>query len=222
MGGAIGDLLPLAVGVAISPVPIIAVILMLLAPRAGGTSLGFLLGWVAGVIVVAGLFWWLTGVTDLGSGGEPSAGASWLKLLLGVVMLALAVKQWRGRPAAGEAAKLPAWMAAIDRFTPAKALGLGFVLSAVNPKNLALCVAAGAALGGLSVGPGLAAMAVFVLVAVSTVAVPVIGYAVAAERMRGPLDGLKVWLEANNATVMAVLLLVLGVTLVGKGVGGLS
>jgi len=34
MGGVIGDLLPTALGVAISPVPIIAVILMLLAPRA--------------------------------------------------------------------------------------------------------------------------------------------------------------------------------------------
>jgi hypothetical protein len=34
MGQAIGDLLPSAVGVAISPVPIIAVILMLGTPRA--------------------------------------------------------------------------------------------------------------------------------------------------------------------------------------------
>jgi hypothetical protein len=46
VGPVIGDLLPLAVGVAVSPVPIIAVILMLLAPRAGGASLGFLAGWV--------------------------------------------------------------------------------------------------------------------------------------------------------------------------------
>ena len=34
MGEVIGDLLPVALGVAISPVPIIAVILMLLAPDA--------------------------------------------------------------------------------------------------------------------------------------------------------------------------------------------
>ena len=48
MGGVIGDLLPTALGVAISPVPIIAVILMLLAPRAKAASVGFLLGWVSG------------------------------------------------------------------------------------------------------------------------------------------------------------------------------
>ena len=34
----IGEILPLAVGIAISPIPIIAAILMLLSPRAKGTS----------------------------------------------------------------------------------------------------------------------------------------------------------------------------------------
>ena len=36
-----------------------------------------------------------------------------------------------------------------------------------------------------------------------------------------PLDDLRVWLAANNATVMAVLLLVIGVVIFGKGLGGL-
>ena len=39
--------------------------------------------------------------------------------------------------------------------------------------------------------------------------------------MRGPLDAMKAWLEENNATVMAVLILVIGVVLIGKGIGGL-
>ncbi len=38
MGSAIGDTLPLALGIAISPIPIIAAILILLSPRARGTS----------------------------------------------------------------------------------------------------------------------------------------------------------------------------------------
>ena len=48
MGAVIGDLLANAVGVAISPVPIIAVILMLFTAKATANSLGFLLGWVLG------------------------------------------------------------------------------------------------------------------------------------------------------------------------------
>lgn len=44
MGSVLGEMLPLAVGVAISPIPIIAVILMLLSKRAGGASAGFGVG----------------------------------------------------------------------------------------------------------------------------------------------------------------------------------
>lgn len=223
MGTVLGELLPLAVGVAVSPVPIIAVILMLLAPRAGGTGQGFLLGWVAGIVAAVVVFLLFAGVADLGSSAEPSALASWLRLLLGLVILGLAVRQWRGRPAPGEQVPLPKWMAAIDSFTPGKAAGLGFVLSAVNPKNLAMGIAAGVAIaaGDLPAGQDVVAVLVFTLIAAATVAVPVIAYAVAADRMRGPLDRLKVWLEANHIAVLGVLLLVIGVVLVGNGLGGL-
>ena len=44
MGSVIGEILPLAVGIAISPIPIIAVILMLLSPHAKGASVGFMIG----------------------------------------------------------------------------------------------------------------------------------------------------------------------------------
>ena len=111
MGKAVGDTLPLAIGVAISPVPVIAVILMLLSPRAPGTGVGFLAGWVVGVAVV--------------------------------------------------------------------------------------------------------------VVASSTVAVPVIGYVAAGDRVTRPLDDLRDWLTDNNATVMTVLLLVIGAVILGQGVAGL-
>ncbi len=223
MGPVIGDLLPLALGVAISPVPIIAVILMLLTPRAGGTSTGFLIGWVAGILVACTLFTLLAAGAGLSGSSSPSTVASWIKLLLGVALIALGVLQWRKRPAPGEEAKLPAWLAAIDKVTPARAAGLGFALAAVNPKNLAMAVAAGVAIGGtpLSTGSRVACVAIFTVLAALTVAVPVLGYAFAAERMRGPLNSLKGWLEANNATVMGVLLLVIGVVLLGKGLGAL-
>lgn len=221
MGEVIGDVLPVALGVAVSPIPIISVILMLLAPRAGGTGTGFLLGWLSGIVGATALFWFLSGATDLGSGDGPSPAASTLKLLLGALLLLLAVRNWRSRPAPGETAALPKWMTAIDSFGFGKAAGLGFLLSAVNPKNLTLCVAAGSAIGGLGFGGGVTVLAVYAVVAASTVAIPVLGYTVAPRRMAAPLDRLKTWLQANNATVMAVLLAVIGVMLFGKGLGGL-
>jgi threonine/homoserine/homoserine lactone efflux protein len=224
VNGVLGDLLPLAVGVAISPVPVIAVILMLLAPRAGSTSVGFLLGWVVGVVAVTTVFTVLAATIGLGSTDTgPSTAAAWVKIVLGALLVLLAARQWRGRPESGEHAPLPKWMAAIDSFTLGKAAALGAALAAVNPKNLLLCVAAGTTVGasGLPVGDQVVAVAVFCAIAVVSVAGPVVAYAVARDRMRHPLDELNAWLQANNAAVMAVLLLVIGVALLGKGVGAL-
>jgi len=62
MNGVIGEILPLALGVAISPVPIIAAILMLLSPKAKSTSVGFLLGWVLGIVAAVVVFTLLASV----------------------------------------------------------------------------------------------------------------------------------------------------------------
>lgn len=220
MGSVIGDILPLALGVAISPIPIIAAILMLLSPKARGTSVGFLVGWVLGIVVAVVLFTLLASVIPEQDpdASKPIAGA--IKLLLGVALLILAVRQWRSRPKPGEDAALPKWMAAIDQMTAGRAFVLGFLLSAVNPKNLIMAVAAGVIIGtgGLSIGEASVAILVFVLIAASSVAVPVIAYLVASTRMAGPLEALRGWLVRNNATVMALLLLVIGIVVIGKGI----
>ena len=222
MGAVVGDLLPLAVGIAISPVPIIAVILMLLSRKATATGTGFLLGWVAGVVVVTAVVLALVGQAGDSSGGEPSTLSSVLKVVFGVLLLLMALRQWRSRPKAGEAGEMPRWMGAIESFTFGRALGLGFVLSGINPKNLLLCLGAGTTIGAahLPAGQVVVAMAVFTVLASSTVAVPVVGYLAARDRMAAPLESLQGWLTQNNAGVMAVLLLVLGTALVGKGIGG--
>ena len=218
MGAVIGEILPLALGIAISPVPIIAAILMLLSAHAAGTGTGFLAGWIAGIVVATGVFTALAGT--LSTGGEPPAWASWTKIGLGVLLLLVGARQWRAR--GGEHAT-PKWMTAIDSITPLKACGLGFLLSAVNPKNLLMAIAAGVAIGsaGLTVGEEVAAVTVFTVLAASTVAVPVIAYLLAKQKMRGPLDTMKAWLQDNSTTVMSVLILVIGVVLIGKGVSGL-
>ena len=218
----IGDLLPVALGVAISPVPIIAVILMLLAPKAKAASVAFMIGWVLGITVVITVTTFLLDPADSSDGGSSTTSAV-IKIVIGVLAMLLSVGQWRSRPGPGETAALPAWMAAIDKVTPLKAAGLGALLSGLNPKNLALCIAGGAIIGGadLTTNDTIIALIVFIAIASSTVAIPVLAFLVASERLRGPLDELRVWLTANNATVMSVLLLVIGVAILGKGIGGL-
>jgi len=133
VGTVLGDLLPLTVGVAVSPVPIIAVILMLLAPRASAASVAFAVGWVLGIAAVTVLALLLSGGTDVADDqAGPSTGSSWVKLLLGLALLAVGAKQWRGRPKPGQDVALPKWMAAIDHVTPVRALALGFPVVLVS------------------------------------------------------------------------------------------
>jgi hypothetical protein len=220
VNGAVGDVLPLALGVAISPIPIIAAILMLLSPRAKRTSLGFLAGWVAGIVVVATAFTVLSALLpeDDPDASKPIQGV--LTILLGVGLLLLAAKQWRGRPQQDVEPALPSWMSAIDTMTAGKALGLGLLLSALNPKNLIMGAGAGVAISAASLARGetVVVIAVYTGVAASTVAVPVIAYLLATDRMAGPLESLRGWLVRENAVVMAVLLLVIGVVMVGNGI----
>ena len=133
-----------AVGVAISPVPIIAVILMLFSRKATVNSVSFLLGWVFGLLGV-GLIVLALGLET--SDGGPSTTSGWIKVAIGALFLLLGVKQWHARPKKGEHASTPGWMAAIDDFTAVKSFGIALLLSAVNPKNLGLTVAAGASIG---------------------------------------------------------------------------
>lgn len=221
MNGVIGGILPLALGIAISPIPIIAAILMLLSPKAKGTSVGFLLGWVLGIVVAVVVFTLLGSIIPASDPDASKPIAGTIQIVLGALLLLLALKQWRSRPKGDAEPPMPKWMAAIDQLTAVKGAGLGFLLSAVNPKNLLMAVAAGVAIGtgGLSGGEATLAIVIFTVIAACSVAVPVIAYLIASAKMAGPLESLRHWLVHNNATVMAVLLLVIGVVLIGKGIG---
>lgn len=215
MGEAIGATLGFAVGIAISPIPVAAVILMLFSGRARTNALAFGAGWVVGIAAVASIVAALPGVgTDT---GEPSDATGWIKLVLGLLLLLVAVRQWRGRPTGDAEPPVPGWMARIDDLRPGAAVGLGLALSAVNPKNLLLGAAAGASLAALDLptGQAVGGIVVYTAVAAATVAVPVAAYLVAGARLDPTLAHTKEWLIANNSVVLAVLLVVFGVNLVG-------
>jgi Sap, sulfolipid-1-addressing protein len=222
VGQAIGDSLPLAIGVAISPIPIIAVILMLLSKDARSNSLAFAAGWVLGVAGALAIVIAVSGTIGTTTDGGPSHGVSIIKIVLGGVLIVVAVRDWMKRPKPGEEASLPGWLQAIEQMHAAKCFGVGIVISAANPKILLLLVGGGLAIAGApTTGGGEAvAAAIFVALAVSTVIVPVVGYRLFQQQMEAPLASLSVWLERNNLAVMAVLFLVIGVALLGKGIAG--
>lgn len=224
MGPSISEVLPFAVGVAISPIPLVAVILMLFTPRAKANGTAFLVGWAVGLAVLATVGYVIADTAGASSDATASDTTSTFKIVLGVLLLLGAFHKWSSRPAPGETPSMPKWMAGIDRFTPARAGGLGVLLGAVNPKNLALTLGAAAALAQLGSGgrDAAAGLVAFVVVASSTTAIAV-GYRVlGGDRSRERLDSAKAWLTTHDDAVMAVLFLVFGVVLLAQGTGRLT
>lgn len=219
MGNVVGEILPYAMAVAISPIPIIAVVLTLLSPKAKAASVGLLAGWVAGIIVTVALFILVSEMLpeDRSDGWMPILGT--IKIALGAVFLFMAIRQWRSRPRKGMEVTLPTWMQAIDKASVMSAAVIGFLLSAVNPVNLLMLASAGLTIGSSELSGGSLAIvvAVFVAIAASTMVIPVVGYLLAARKLARPLGLLRGWLARYNAIIVALLLLGVGVYMIFQG-----
>lgn len=217
---ALGDVLPLAVAVAVFPVPIIAVVLLLGSDRGRAKGFVFVLAWCVGLTAVGAIVLALADGADASDDREPAAWVAVLLLALGLLLFAAALKQWHGRPTAGQRTPTPPWMRAIDDFTIAKAGGAGFALSAVNPKNALLVIAAALEIGasGLPASAQITVLLVFVVIASVGVLTPLALALALGDRSRVPLDALRGWMAVNNAVIMAVLFLVIGAKLVGDAI----
>lgn len=219
----IGELLPSAVGVAVSPIPIIAIVLMLGTQRARSNGMAFASGWIVGLTTVAVLIVVLaSGADDPDSGSSTAVNV--VKVLIGLLFLVMASRQWQQRPREGHPPSTPAWMEAIDQFSAGKSFGLGVALSAVNPKNLALTATAAASIAqaGLNGAETAVSIAVLVLIGSVTVAGPVIYFLVAPTTAARALGSVKDFMSDHNAVIMFVLLLVLGAKVFGNGIAGLA
>lgn len=96
--------------ITLSPMPIIAVILLLATAAAGRNGAAFLLGRVTGPAVIGVVVLAVLGPTAHGGQRSTATWVSWLQLLLGVALLCLAVRQFRRRPAKDTEPAMPKWM----------------------------------------------------------------------------------------------------------------
>ncbi len=222
MNTAISDVAPIAIAVSISPLPIIAVILILLSQKGRSNGVAFLLGWIIGLAVAEVAVLALVNLINLTPGTGPLKLISWFKVAVGVLLVFLGIRQWLQRPKPGEEPTMPGWMRSIDSLTPIRALGLAAVLSAAG--NIALILAAAAAIlqAHLDIEQNASALGVFIAIGSLTVAAMVGYHVFAGDSATKRLTTWKTWLLMNNATVMAVMLVLVGAMLLSKGVSGLG
>ncbi|MFD5205716.1 GAP family protein [Streptomyces anulatus] len=122
----IGTLLPFSLGVAISPIPIIAVILMLFSPHAAVNGPLFLAGWVLALTAVCTVFLVVARLVGAGDGGQgASAVGGAIHIVLGVLFLGAAAQMMKNAPKEGERRKDPGWMKVVETATPSRAARLG-------------------------------------------------------------------------------------------------
>ncbi len=212
-------LIPLGLVIALSPITVIPAVLVLHAPRPRPAGLALLAGWVLGLAALTAAF---VGASDLLGGlhQTPPRWASWLRVVLGSALIAFGVFTWLTRH---RDRKAPGWLRSFSKLTPVRAGVTGAVLTAVRPEVLILCAAAGLAIGTgrLSVAAALIDGAVFVIVSASTIAIPILGYVGAGDRLDDALERLKDWMEENHGAMMAVILVVIGLIVVYNGIHAL-
>ncbi len=223
MWSAVGPVVPLAVGVAISPLPVMAVIMILFTPNARRNGPAFLLGWVLGLVVVTALVLVVFSPANFSHRG-PTRFASIVHLALGVLLLVLGFRRWRNRPAPGETPTPPKWIAKLNEFGPWQCLGIGAMLTGLNPKNtvLSLSSAASVAQAELSAPKSVGVIAIYVVIASVTIAAPVGLLIFAPKQADHVLTAWRAELVAHGPAVGVTLFVVFGALLVGKGIAGFA
>lgn len=212
------QLVPLALVVAWSPVKIVpAFIVVINSPRPKAASLAFLLASLAALALCTAVFaievpGVLHGLDDLHLGWGP-----FTRIGAGVAFLVLGGYVWRKRQSRVRA---PDWVSKLAHITPAVAGVLGVVLTVTNLKVMAATAAAGMTIGTAALDPwGIAAaIGIYTAVAGSTLMVAVIGYLLAAERVDRWAASLRRWIQRNQGPLTAILLSLVGFTLVSTGV----
>jgi hypothetical protein len=211
MYDAILQSLPIALGIVIATLPALAVPLILITRREIRILLAFMAGYAGGLLVVGGV---VISFADLATPSDagPTRWIVWLRILLGLTLLLLAWRKWRGRAAPGDAEDVPGWMKSIDTIDSWRAALLGFALVALNPKNVVLVASGGLAIAQATPVPLAQAGALLVFAAVSGIgiAMPYLMWITMGEAAIAPLDRLKAAMARNNRLIVTAILAVLG------------
>jgi len=219
-----GEILPIAIGLAMLGVmPMIATVVLMSSQGGTGKAWPFATGYFLAVFVVTILFVTIGDRVETSEGSAQSTTLrSLFQLAIGVLLLVLSYRKFQKRKHSN--ADGPAWLAKVDQFSTGRAFVLGAVTGGVNPKNLALIPGAAVSIvaAHLPFPTEVITSAVFALVGSIGLAIPLVIPIVSGARSDEVLDTMRRWLTANSAVIMMVLLFILGWVLIGRGISGLS
>jgi hypothetical protein len=214
----IGQLLPLAVAAALSSVPMMAILTILLGKRRRGSALLLMLGYVVGMLAVTGALAAGLSTTAPAHREGPQPAIAIASLVVGAASIAYAVVLIRQKPRVSTTTRPSRGARLVGRVNAPAAFGIGFVLD-LRPKALLVSAAAGLLLasGHLTVAGFTVSLLVFVVLGSSTVTAPVVFALLRPETARRPLAATRAWLVRNSRTVTIAVMIVIGTVVIGSG-----
>jgi len=209
---------PMALGIAMSPGPVLAIIVLLMTPQAKTSAPSFLIGWLLGILGVGTFIILLPGVIASHGGISDTAGI--VKIILGIVLLILIFPIWKNRPKTGELMKVPKVFQGIDNFGMTKSFIVGFLSSGLSIKNVALSASGAAHIDATALidyYETFIGLFLFSLAASFTLILPIIVYFIAPKEMERIGLELKTWLIKYYTIIIVTMLLVFGLLLIYIG-----
>ena len=220
MLSAVGTLIPIAVAVAISTIPILTAVALLLSREQRRPSVAYLLGWVIGLFGVAALFsLGLSAAPDsISSRSTPTFGVA--ETVIGILLLALGAVLIlrRTKPKASSP-----WMERLAGIGPLPAFGVGVLLN-LRVKALLLAAAAGLAISAArpTLAEGLIALGIYTAIGCATVAIPVLLTLAKPAMMEPRLRQTRDWIQPNQHIVTAIVVIMVGAVITGTGLANLN
>jgi hypothetical protein len=218
MTKALTDIIPFAVGVALSPLPVAALLLMLLSEHETVNGRAYVLGWIGAVGGLASA----TVLAHVSfEPSHPPVAVRAAELAIGLILVAGAVLAWIRRPRTAADPRPARWLSATDAISQRGAAALAVALALLNLKDATLTIGAGAAISDarITAGQSILALAVFAAVATITVAAPFLFAVVAGQRAKPTLRRWHGWLDRNGTAVGASVISLAGAFLVTAGLG---
>jgi threonine/homoserine/homoserine lactone efflux protein len=223
LNDAIGSMLPAALAVALSPFPIVGVVLILSGADGRRNGPMFAIGWVAGLTILSILGLLVFGGAD-DSESTTRTVVDLLRIAAGSALIVLAVKKLWGKIVAKAEPKTPGWMDSLNGASALKALSIGLLLASANPKSIVLTLAAITSIieSGVHDRNLLIAIIAFIVVGSCTVVGSVLAQLLGGKRAETALGSVRDFMIANNAVIMAIVFLVMGASILGDGIAGLG
>lgn len=192
------------------------VILLLLSDRGWRNGLSYALGYTSAYTLI-GISTVVLGYRATGNeAGEPSLFQPILLMVLGILLLWLALRNWR-KPVS-ENQEEPLFFSVVDRITPLKAFGFGALISVVNFKNLTLFLTALSVvvMSDLFITEKICITLLVVLVFCLSVIIPVVIYIAFPKRAKDLLDSIRQFLNRHSRPIGIWAPLVFGLLLLIK------